>query len=67
MIDWNLVRRIAESIAGEGGNGTPRGDLAAITADSEERVRAYTRLVPMAPLPTPEMVSRQKWIEANVR
>ena len=28
---------------------------------------AYTRLVPMTPLPRAEMVSRQQWIEANLR
>ena len=31
VIDWNLVRRIAEAIAGEGGGASaPPGDLAAI-------------------------------------
>ena len=68
MIDWNLVRRIAEAIAGDGGAAaTPPGDLAALARDSETRVLAYTRLVPLSTLPTAEMVSRQLWIEANVR
>ena len=68
VIDWTLVRRIAESIAGDGGSAARRAaDLAAIASDAEARVRAYTRLVPMTPLPVPEMVSRHQWIEANVR
>jgi coenzyme F420 biosynthesis associated uncharacterized protein len=68
VIDWNLVRRIAETIGGQGGAvAAPHGDLAAIAADSQARVLAYTRLVPMSELPAPEMVSRQQWIEANLR
>ena len=68
MIDWNLVRRIAETIGGQGGDvRSPPGDLAAIAADSQERVLAYTLLVPMSELPLPEMVSRPQWIEANLR
>ena len=68
MIDWNLVRRIAETIGGQGGTvSAPRGDLAAIASDSQRRVLAYTQLSPMAELPAPEMVSRQQWIESNLR
>ena len=68
MIDWVLVRRIAEAIAGEGGDASaPAGDLAAIAVDAEARVRAYTQLVPITPLPAPEMVNRKQWIDANVR
>ena len=68
MIDWNLARRIAETISGQGGSASaPSGDLAAIASDSQQRVLAYTRLTPMSALPTPEMVSRQQWIEANLR
>jgi len=68
MIDWTLVRRIAEAIAGEsGGTTAPRGDLDALALDSQVRVLAYTQLVPLTPLPPAEMVSRQEWIEANVR
>jgi len=67
VIDWTLVRRIAESIAGDGGPaGPPAADLAAIANDAEARVRAYTGLVPITALPVPEMVSRRQWIEANV-
>jgi coenzyme F420 biosynthesis associated uncharacterized protein len=68
MIDWTMVRRIAEVIAGEGGGvAGPGGDVVALARDSEQRVQAYTRLTPIAPLPAAEMVSRQQWIEANVR
>jgi coenzyme F420 biosynthesis associated uncharacterized protein len=68
VIDWNLVRRIAETIGGQGGTvSSPRGDLAAIAEDAQRRVLAYTQLQPMAELPAPEMVSRQQWIESNLR
>src|SRR5579863_9360525 len=68
VIDWTLVRRIAESIAGDGGHaGPPAADLASLASDAEARVRAYTGLVPITPLPVPEMVSRRQWIDANVR
>ena len=42
------------------------GDLAAICADAEARVVAYTGLRPAAPLPPPEAVQRPDWIAANV-
>jgi coenzyme F420 biosynthesis associated uncharacterized protein len=42
------------------------GDLAAICADAERRVVAYTGLKPAAPLPAPEAVPRAGWIAANV-
>lgn len=68
MIDWVLVKRIAETIGGQAGNApAPEGDLAAIAADSRARVLAYTQLRPYAALPEPEMVTRPQWIEANVR
>jgi coenzyme F420 biosynthesis associated uncharacterized protein len=68
VIDWALVKRIAETIGGQGGSApAPEGDLAAIAADSRTRVLAYSKLVPMSTLPEPEMVSRSQWIEANLR
>jgi len=68
VIDWDLVRRIAEAIGGQAGNAeSPPGDIAAIAADAQTRVLAYSRLTPFAPLPEPEMVSRQQWIESNIR
>ena len=42
------------------------GDLAAICADAEARVVAYTGLRPAAPLPPPEALQRPGWIAANV-
>jgi coenzyme F420 biosynthesis associated uncharacterized protein len=69
VIDWNLAARIAEAIGGQGGSGAvgpPPGDLVAIGADSQQRVLAYTRLVPNSALPAPEMVTRQQWIAANL-
>jgi coenzyme F420 biosynthesis associated uncharacterized protein len=71
VIDWNLARRIAEAIGGQGGSASaPPGDiaaLAALAADARTRVLAYSRLSPMSELPEPELVTRQQWIEANLR
>src|SRR5439155_70067 len=38
----------------------------ALAADPEQRVVAYTGLVPGAPLPPPEAVDRQLWAEINL-
>jgi coenzyme F420 biosynthesis associated uncharacterized protein len=74
MLDRALTQRIANAIS----RGTPArgpapaqtvalpGDLAAICADAQERVVAYTGLRPAAALPVPEAVARSGWIAANV-
>ncbi|HUR83813.1 MAG TPA: zinc-dependent metalloprotease [Solirubrobacteraceae bacterium] len=69
MLDRDLTRRIANAIARGNGSAEPAGlpgDLAAICADAETRVVAYTGLQPAAPLPAPEAVPRADWIAANV-
>jgi len=67
MIDWALAGRVARFAAGSaaGGPGLP-GDLDALAADAEQRVVAYTGLVPGAPLPPPEAVDRQLWADINL-
>ena len=74
MLDRVLTERIANAVS-RGGSGPdkahPRpatlpGDLAAICADAERRVVAYTGLRPAAPLPLPEAIDRPAWISANV-
>jgi coenzyme F420 biosynthesis associated uncharacterized protein len=74
MLDRALTQRIANAVA----RGTPArgsapaqpvvlpGDLAAICADAQQRVVAYTGLRPAAALPAPEAVPRSGWIAANV-
>jgi len=67
MIDWTLAGRVARFAAGTpaGGPALP-GDLDALAAGAEQRVVAYTGLVPGAPLPAPEAVDRQLWAEINL-
>jgi len=68
VIDWRTAERIAGFVGG--GAGTDQalpGDLAEITSDSEERVRAYTELATTTPLPPAESVSRREWIAANLK
>ena len=74
VLDRSLTERIANTVArGGAGPGKEDGtstalpaDIAAICADAEERVVAYTGLEPDAPLPRPEAVGRPGWIAANV-
>ena len=74
MLDRALTQRIANAVSRatvRGGSAPPNpvtlpGDLAAICADAQARVVAYTGLQPAAPLPAPEAVARSGWIAANV-
>jgi coenzyme F420 biosynthesis associated uncharacterized protein len=66
MVDWTFASRLAASIAGQPAHAPLDGDLPELAADSERRVRTYTLLVPTTPLPGPEAVTRQAWIDANV-
>ncbi|MEA2149239.1 MAG: hypothetical protein QOD69_1069 [Solirubrobacteraceae bacterium] len=74
MLDRALTQRIANAVSRTGGAraAVPAelvalpGDLAAICADAERRVVAYTGLEPAAPLPAPEAIPRAGWIAANV-
>ena len=54
MIDWILAEKIAGYVAGRGDAAPPTADLAALAAESERRVTAYTGLEPARPLPPPE-------------
>lgn len=66
MIDWPLAQRLAGLVAGRPDAPTPRADLQALATDSEQRVVAYTGLVPRTPVPPAEGIGRGEWIEANV-
>jgi coenzyme F420 biosynthesis associated uncharacterized protein len=67
VIDWSLARRIADTVAGDdGASAALPGDLAALCADAQVRVTAYTQLQPLSPLPAPEAVGRSAWLEANL-
>ncbi|HVS29427.1 MAG TPA: zinc-dependent metalloprotease [Solirubrobacteraceae bacterium] len=66
MIDWSLAERIAATVAGDPPHVSLGVDLAELAADSERLVGAYTGLVPAAPLPAAEWVSRSEWVNANV-
>jgi coenzyme F420 biosynthesis associated uncharacterized protein len=66
VIDWIVAEWIAARVAGEGRAPVPQIDLAPIVADAQQRVVAYTGLVPTGPLPPAEGVSRREWVAANV-
>jgi coenzyme F420 biosynthesis associated uncharacterized protein len=67
VIDWILAERIAGYVAGSGDADAPAADLAALAAESERRVVAYTSLQPARPLPPPEGIGRREWVATNVR
>ena len=67
MIDWIVAQRIATFVAGTGSASEPTADLAALAAESEARVVAYTGLKPARPLPPPEGISRKEWVSSNVQ
>ena len=67
MIDWIIAQRIATFVAGTGDAEPPIADLAALAAESEARVVAYTGLVPARPLPPPEGISRREWVSSNIQ
>src|SRR3954447_13317511 len=66
MIDWPFASRLAGTIAGDPPHRSLGAELAELTTDSEQRVRAYTGLVPSTPIPAPEAVTRKAWIDANL-
>jgi coenzyme F420 biosynthesis associated uncharacterized protein len=67
MIDWIIAQRIATFVAGTGDAEPPTADLAALAAESEARVVAYTGLEPARPLPPPEGISRREWVSSNIQ
>jgi coenzyme F420 biosynthesis associated uncharacterized protein len=67
MIDWIIAERIATFVAGNGDAAAPTADLAALAAESELRVTAYTGLHPVRPLPAPEGIGRREWVSANLQ
>ncbi|HWM10670.1 MAG TPA: zinc-dependent metalloprotease [Solirubrobacteraceae bacterium] len=67
MVDWSVARRVAGLVArSEDVVQDPGVDLVALGAEFEPRVSEYTRLVPAAPIPSPELVSRHGWADANL-
>jgi coenzyme F420 biosynthesis associated uncharacterized protein len=69
VIDWRFADQVARGIAAlqPAGDPAPFAALGAPAAESERLVSAYTGLVPVTPLPAPEPVERNAWIEANLR
>lgn len=67
MVDWSIARRVAGLVArSEDRVQSPGVDLLALGAEFEPRVSEYTRLMPRAAIPRPELVSRQGWADANL-
>ena len=66
MIDWVLARRVGGFVAGQPEGGTAlNGSLADVADDARARVERYTGLTPLRPIPAPEPVDRQRWLELN--
>jgi coenzyme F420 biosynthesis associated uncharacterized protein len=67
MVDWSLARQVARLAAGPGEPDGRDPDIAAVCAEMEQHVAAYTRLEPAGPIPAPELVSRDEWTAVNLR
>jgi coenzyme F420 biosynthesis associated uncharacterized protein len=65
LVDWSLARQVARLAAGSGEPG-PDPDVAAVSAEMEEHVAAYTRLRLAARVPDAELVSREEWAQINL-
>jgi coenzyme F420 biosynthesis associated uncharacterized protein len=66
MIDWVLAEKLAARVAGSADARRPAADLQALSADSAQRVVAYTGLEPRRPLPPAEGIERREWVRANI-
>ena len=68
MIDWKLAGTVARGVANlqPAGDPAPFEQLAGPAEEAERLVSAYTRLVPVKPVPVAEAVDRAGWIEANL-
>jgi coenzyme F420 biosynthesis associated uncharacterized protein len=66
MVDWTLARQIARLAAGQGTEGEPPFDAAALSAEMEGPVAAYTGLALASPTPPAEVVSRAEWASTNL-
>jgi coenzyme F420 biosynthesis associated uncharacterized protein len=70
IVDWSLAAQVARGVAGlqPAGDPVPFEGVAVPAAEAERLVSAYTGLVPLdGSLPPAEPVSRDRWIEANLR
>jgi coenzyme F420 biosynthesis associated uncharacterized protein len=69
LVDWRLADRVARAVAGNGSGKrsvrTP--DLRKAARGSVPLVRDYTGLQPHGRLPSPEVVDRREWIDANMQ
>jgi coenzyme F420 biosynthesis associated uncharacterized protein len=66
MVDWSLARQVARLAAGSGEGPGADPDIAAVSAEMEQQVAAYTRLEPATPVPTPELLTREEWARVNL-
>jgi coenzyme F420 biosynthesis associated uncharacterized protein len=66
MVDWSLARQVARLAAGSGEQPGADPDMAAICAEMEHHVAAYTRLELASAVPDPELVTRDEWAVVNL-
>jgi coenzyme F420 biosynthesis associated uncharacterized protein len=66
MVDWSLARQVARLAAGSAEPGGPDPDMAAVCAEMEPHVAAYTKLEPATAIPGAELVGRDEWTDVNL-
>src|SRR3954449_10161276 len=68
MVDWSLASTVSRGVAklAPAGDPAPFQALEGPNAESERLVSVYTGLEPLSPLPAPEAVGREEWIDATL-
>lgn len=73
LVDWRTAARVGRRVAGSGGPLTPvqrarlSEDFAEIVPEAEGRVEEFTRLSPGAYRSRPWVMTRNQWLQANLR
>ena len=66
MVDWSLARQVARLAGGSGEAEGADPDIAALCAEMDQHVSAYTSLRLSSPMPPPELVGREEWASVNI-
>ncbi|MDQ2677060.1 MAG: zinc-dependent metalloprotease [Actinomycetota bacterium] len=66
LVDWGLAASLGRRVAGEETSGLDEAVAREAASQALAMARSYTTLVPPAPVPELEVVTRREWIDANL-
>lgn len=67
LVNWGLARRLGGRLAGEDESELDSAGVHEAAAEALAMALSYTTLEPATPVPPIEVVSRDEWIDANLR